>query len=331
MKDLIIIGAYCPDREREVLLYNCVKSLEGIKKNFDILITSHSYIPEYIAEKVEYIFYDKDNDILTDLDYINQPWFSPYDGKVVHSTYVSQGYSTYLSVYRNFISALGIAKIYKYKKAHYLEYDSVINDYTDLYENSKLLDKFDNILVKKVWRDYEQNIDSIFGFFVSVNIKNLDKVFLEFDREKLLNILSTSIRKANEDITENILSKKNRKTYYKDYDQVINTDNLYTLSDTITNAQYSNWAVPYYNPDNDSIEVVARNDRYDNGMIVNFIINDENLIPFNILNKFEWQTKIVGNIEDIKSITIIVNGVQKTKIKFNPTFNEKFKKTNFIK
>jgi hypothetical protein len=38
MKDLILIGAYCPDDERETLLSNLVNQLQEIRNNFDILI-----------------------------------------------------------------------------------------------------------------------------------------------------------------------------------------------------------------------------------------------------------------------------------------------------
>ena len=51
MKPIIIISAYCPDDERKLMLENCVNSLQPIRKDFDILISTHSYIPEYIGKK----------------------------------------------------------------------------------------------------------------------------------------------------------------------------------------------------------------------------------------------------------------------------------------
>jgi hypothetical protein len=59
MKDLIVIGAYCPDKEREDMLNKCVDSLLPLKDDFDFLITSHTIIPEYIAKKVDFTFFDK--------------------------------------------------------------------------------------------------------------------------------------------------------------------------------------------------------------------------------------------------------------------------------
>jgi hypothetical protein len=37
MKDLIVIGAYCPDKEREDMLNRCVDSLLPLKDDFDFL------------------------------------------------------------------------------------------------------------------------------------------------------------------------------------------------------------------------------------------------------------------------------------------------------
>ena len=67
MKDLILIGAYCPDDEREGFLSKLVDQLQEVKKDFDILICSHLVIPEYISKKVDYVFYDKNNDLIYDV------------------------------------------------------------------------------------------------------------------------------------------------------------------------------------------------------------------------------------------------------------------------
>ena len=85
MKDLIVIGAYCPDKERENLLNRCVDSIQNIRGDFDIMISSHSIIPEYITQKVDYVFFDKNNKIITDWKYLNQPWFCPTDNITIKS------------------------------------------------------------------------------------------------------------------------------------------------------------------------------------------------------------------------------------------------------
>lgn len=331
MKDLIIIGAYCPDNERQEILYNCVNSLQKLRKDFDILITSHTIIPEHIIKKTDYIFYDSNNDILTDLEYLNQPWFSPHGGAVIFSTYIGNGTSTYLSVYRILISSLGIAKTYQYKKVHYIEYDSIINDYTDIYENSKLLDEYDSVLIKKTPKQYEDNLYWGQGFFISIKLETLDKLFLEFNREDLLKILKDSDAKTNEKITQEILSKNGNKIYFKDYDKVVEKNNFYKLSNQTEKESMSNWVVPYYNPNDDKIYAVVWNDRYETPMSGIFLINDQDVISINDVKKFEWKISEIGKINNIKTIVVIFNGVLKNRIELNESTIEKFKKTNYIK
>jgi hypothetical protein len=330
MKDLIVIGAYCPDTERQTMLNNCIESLQNIRNDFDILISSHTIIPENITKKVDFTFYDSNNDLLTDLEYLNQPWFSPYDGSVIFTTYIGNVTSTYLSVYRVLISSLGIAKTYKYSKVHYIEYDSVINDHSDLYDNSKLLDQYDSVLIKKEPRQYEDNLYWGQGFFISIKLDRLNKLFLEFDREKLLDILSNSTAKTNEKITEEILSKDGNTIYFKDYDKVVSKNNHYKLSNITEKESLSNWVIPFYNPKDDKMYVLSWNDRYDEPITSIFIINDERLISMKNIQKFNWEIKEVGSISELKSITIIVNDKLKNKIEFDSNFNEKFKRTNYI-
>ena len=76
MKDLIVIGSYCPDEERIQLLNNCVESLNGLRKDFDIMILSHSIIPDYIIKKVDYSFYFKKNELIVDYITIKKIKFS---------------------------------------------------------------------------------------------------------------------------------------------------------------------------------------------------------------------------------------------------------------
>lgn len=330
MKDLILIGAHCPDDERTELLYNCVKSLQSVRNDFDILICSHTNIPDHIVKKVDYSFYDKNNDIITDLEYLNQPWFSPQDGIIILSTYVT-GYSTYLAVYRILISGLGIAKIYGYNKVHYIEYDSEFNDFTDLYENSKLLDDNDSVLIKKEFKATENNIAWGMGFFMSFRIDTMNETFLKFDKEKLMSLLFNSPNKTNEKITQDILSENNRKIFVKDYYEVIKKDNKYMLSDNTEKEDLNLWCIPYYNPEKDIVTLIVWNQKRDVPLNVRFIINKSNTIEMNDITRYTWKSFDIGNIENINTIETIVDDKLKNRIVFDDKLREVFKKTNYSK
>jgi hypothetical protein len=328
MKELILVGAYCPDDEREQLLNECINSLQGCRNEYDILICSHIEIPTYISKKVDYVFYDKNNDLITDLKYLNQPWFSPVDGMTILSTYIGEN-STYLAVYRLLISGLGFAKMFKYKKVHYVEYDTIMNDLSELYDNSKLLDDYDNVVIQKEQRNYEENIAWPMGNFMSFKVDSIDELFTTYDKEKLLEILIDSPSKTNEKITNDIMKMNGNTIYIKDYEQVKLKDIQFALSNNTSKENMNYWTVPFYNTKEDKVSVIVWNNKDDEPINVNFLVNNEKIITFKGVNKFEWRMGDIGDIDGIDSIITLVNGKEKNEIKFNNDLRETFKKTNY--
>jgi len=330
MKDLILIGAYCPDDEREILLNKCVDSLLKVKDDFDILISSHTTIPEYISKKVDYVFYDKNNDLITDMKYCNQPWFSPITDSIIFTTTLNDS-STYLAVYRLLISGLGIAKTFNYKKVHYLEYDSEINDFTDLYENSKILDEYDSVVFKKEYRPNEKiNLDWGLGCFMSFKLETMSDTFLRYDKERLLDILLNSPSKTNEKITNDILLENDNKMFVKDYYSVLDKGNKFNLSMDTERDSMNHWAVPYYNPKEDSICVIGWNNKSESPINYSFIINNDKILSMNNLSHLTWRIITVDNISNINSIVVLVDNKIKTTIIFDDETRELFKRTNYI-
>ena len=328
MKDLILIGAHCPDNEREKLLDDCINSLQGCRNEYDILICSHTEIPSYIIKKVDYTFYDKNNDLITDLKYLNQPWFSPIEGMTILSTYIGQN-STYLAVYRLVTAGLGFAKMFKYKKVHYIEYDTIMNDLSELYDNSKLLDEYDNVVIQKEERNYEENIAWPIGNFMSFKVDSINELLTSYDKEKLLEILFNSTSKTNEKITNDIMKMNGNTIYIKNYEQVKLKDIQFALSNNTSKENMNYWTVPFYNTKEDKVSVIVWNNKDDEPIIVNFIVNNEKIITFKDVNKFEWKMGEIGDINNIDSIITLVNGEKKNEIKFDENLREIFKKTNY--
>ena len=328
MKELILIGAHCPDDEREKLLDECVNVLQRCRNQYDILICSHTEIPSYISQKVDYVFYDKYNDLITDMKYLNQPWFSPVDGMTILSTYIGQN-STYLAVYRLVTAGLGFAKMFNYKKVHYVEYDTIMNDLSELYDNSKLLDEYDNVVIQKEQKDYEENIAWPMGNFMSFKVDSINELFTSYDKEKLLEILLNSPSKTNEKITNDIMKMNGNTIYIKDYEKVKLKDIQFALSNNTSKETMNYWTVPFYNTKEDKVSVIVWNNKDDEPINVNFIINNEKIITFKGVNKFEWKMGDIGDIDGIDSIITLVNGEKKNEIKFNNDLREIFKKTNY--
>jgi hypothetical protein len=328
MKDLIIVGSYCPDSEREGLLDECISSLQKVKDDFDILICSHSQIPKYVIDKVDYFFYDKNNELIYDMKYLNQPWFSPFNGLTILSTMVSNS-STYLAAYRLFIFGLGLAKAMGYNKVHWLEYDSYINNPDEFYDNSRLLEDFSNVLYKKESKLFELNLDYGYGFFQSINTSKLDSTFLEYNKKKLLEILLKSGSKTNEKISQEIFELNDNKIYYKDYKVLFNDNNRFELSKLTKKDSMDYWTVPFYDNKNDTLKVIVWNHKDEEPINVNFIVNGDILLNFKDIGKWEWSIKEVGNINNDYEIVIIVNNKIKTIFTLNDKNRKIFKETNY--
>jgi hypothetical protein len=328
MKDLILIGAHCPDDEREKLLNECIDSLQICRNEYDILICSHTEIPSYISKKVDYVFYDKTNDLITDLKYLNQPWFSPIDGMTILSTYIGQN-STYLAVYRLVTAGLGFAKMFKYKKVHYIEYDTIMNDLSELYDNSKLLDEYDNVVIQKEQRNFEENIAWPMGNFMSFKVDSINELLTSYDKEKLLDILFNSTSKTNEKITNDIMKMNGNTIHIKDYEQVKLKDIQFALSNNTSKETMNYWTVPFYDTKEDKVSVIVWNNKDDKPINVNFIVNNDKLITFNNVDKFQWRIGEIGKINEINSILILVNNKIKTNIELTEENREWFKNTNY--
>ena len=323
MKDLIIIGAYCPDEERQGLLYNLVNSLSNIQESYDILISTHSKIPEYIATKIDYIFYEKNNHlIINDLKYLNQPWFKPNDKTTIHSTFIS-GYSTYLSVYKLLIGGLGLGKTLGYKKAHYIEYDTIIPNFDEFFDNTKLLDSYASIQYK--------NKDILpwgIGNFMSFNLTQIDPLFLEYNEEKLLSFIE-HYGKTNERVTEEILSRTSR--LEKDFKVLEDKGIKVNLSSEAQKDDLDFWTVPYYDPKTDNLNFICWNQRSKDPIDVSVITNNNKLTSFKSVAYRNYHIRELGPISEINDILILINNKVKTHIDFNSISKEDFMNTNNVK
>ena len=90
-------------------------------------------------------YYDKNNHILTDIEYRQNGWFSPFHDYVIWSSYLSSG-NTIKAILDLLVPSIALAKNLKYEKIHYFEYDTKISDDKELVENSKLLDEYDYVV-----------------------------------------------------------------------------------------------------------------------------------------------------------------------------------------
>lgn len=328
MKSIIVIGAYCPDKERKQLLENCVNSLQPIRKDFDILISSHVHVPEYIVDKVDYYFYDKDNELITDWDLMNTPWFSPKEDLNIVSSLISN-YSVYLAAYKTFINGMGAGKNLGYKTAHWVDYDAVFTDYSDFYDNINILKDYVSVQYVKPNRLFESNLPWGQGPFQAINLDIVNDLFIKYNKEELLKILKNSPHKTNEYISQIILTLDGKKVYHKNFDEIQEKGNTFNLSGQTQMHDLDDWTVPFYDTKTDKINFIAWNSKKDEPINVSFIINQNQLITINGVKRYEWKMADGDYINNINEILTIVDNKLKQHIDIStPELKEKFKRNN---
>lgn len=316
MKDLIVISAHCSSLEKRNSLNKLINSLQSIRNDYDLMVVSHLPISSDISEKVNYSFYDSDNIKISDWGYLNSPWLFLGGEYVITSvffcTYGSK--SNYLAIYRLIIMAYSFAKSFGYKKVHYLEYDCYLENFDELYDNTKLLDEYDAVMYTRSDKNNNSPSDvntiSIpVGHFHSTRVDNINSLFTTYEPDKLLNLLSQCAFKTNEYVTEKIYKMDDRRIYYKNH-KLLETNNSYfnksadieLLSDPIP------WIAPYYDEEIDSICVIyynnVKNYVFQN---LNVIVNDNILYHVSDLQYSGWVMYNIGDLKDINKIAIYVN------------------------
>jgi hypothetical protein len=164
---------------------------------------------------------------------------------------------------------------------------------------------------------------------MSFKVDSINELLTIYDKEKLLKILFDSNSKTNEKITNDIMKMNNNTIFIKNYDEIKLKDIQFALSNNTSKETMNYWTVPYYDTKDDKVSLIVWNNKDEIPITVNFIINNDRIITFKDVKKFEWKLGDIGDINDIDSIITLVNGTKKNEIKFDNDLREIFKKTNY--
>lgn len=329
-KDLILITAHCPTIEKRKILLDLVLGLKPIRKDFDIMVVSHTPITFDIQENVEWAIFDKDNELLKEWEYQNMPWFAPDADSQIHSIFFGAG-NTYLPVHKQLITGYSMAKTFGYKKIHVTEYDAYYSDFSEFYDNSKSLDEYDAILYKKPDGYGEINIKWGLGCFHAAKISSLDKRAFTYSSKNMKDELKNLTIKTTEKRTEDIYTFNNNKVLFKDHKLLTKKENKIRLVNFHALDLDLQWAVPFYDNKSGFIDFVVWNESSDIPCNVSVILNNDKIFNFNNIRKYSWSRKTLGFPKDISDIVILVNNKLKRHIHLNKNNIQEFKKYNFIK
>lgn len=301
MKDLILITAYCPDDRREAILRMLVDSLQKHQDKFDVMISSHTAVPVDIQKKVNISLFDKKNEILTDPDLLNQPWFSPGDNGRIMSAFLSDG-NTHLAILRLLISGFVMARNFGYDKVHHVEYDCIVEDVSEFLDNSEKLDEFDSV----VYMSRQENVDDVlFGSCQSYRISKLPTILRDLDETAVKTMIRCSLSKSPEAMMLKILQEGT--VLIKDRSTLESNGNSFGTVDSQSSQNMIPWAVPFYDTRTDRIGFVVWNNETNSGKTHQLIINDSQIINVDTTHSGSWRLTDIGSITDVQKILVIEN------------------------
>lgn len=319
MKDLFLITTHAPDNSRRSMLRNFVNSIN--KDLFDIMVVSHSSIPEDIIDNVNYFIYDSKNDLLTDVEFKYKMFYNSDQFQILSTE--NRPFNHTLAALKLVTLGLSTARNEGYKKVHCIEYDTELQSDQEFIENSQLLEE-NNLVFYST--DYTP---SLISFPVSFNLDKINKQWFEFNDEYLKDWISNDPYKTIENYEALLIDKE--KSYSKFYTRL-------QENGVIINLHYSGgedvWVTPVVDKNNQLL-VFSWNKsntlKVEDTPIYNvkIIVNNINYLNWD-LPLMNWSLKSVGNFNDINSLTVIRNNKKIVEYNFDLIDKDIYKSHNTI-
>lgn len=325
MKDLILISAHCDTQEKEDILRNLVQQIYQ-NGSFDLLLVSHTPIPLDISKKCTLSLYDSKNELLYDWDLRSRPWFNPGNEREIQSIFTGF-FNTHLAIWRMIILGNSLAKNMGYQKVHHIEYDTSIEDFSELFHNSDLLDQYDSITYTKS----EDTVDPImFGTYQAYRLDTLHEDLFILNEEKIKKTIRESNTKSPEDLLYDLLFS-GKKMFVKCASVLKGFGLSYKIGD------HTAWCLPFYDKLTEDLcfivwnmEAFHRPELW-NAVSVKLIYNDREVFDLGSIQKDHWCLTRIDKFENAQKLIVILNDKIRNIFHFDSLNRELFKEISFRK
>jgi len=304
MKDLVIITAHCTSEEQEKMLERCIDSV--INLNHHVLLISHTHIPIHIQKKCNYYFYDYFNDINHDDELLYFVRYFIDDTTIIRSKYFIKEFYGF-AIYRMFTIASQIANNFNYKNIHHIEYDCVLVDNSLIEEHNNLLNEYDAVF----YTDDGKDSGFILGAFKSFKIEKLPKLFKDYDKDKMREIMVNTPLIPLETFTKQIF-KESGNVIFRNSTELKKTGKFFQNESPLRLKYFT----PYYDHRSNRFLLFYKN----MGETVDSLrvyVNGEQLLRFSVQPKY-WDIRTLCRFQDLNSLLLIVGN----KIIYDKTFTE---------
>lgn len=318
MKDLICVFTYCPDFERKKVLLELLNQLQSVRDRYQILILSHSSLPEISTDLSDFTFIESENFLLQDFNLRNKFWFNA-ERVTVESSLVYPP-STHYAIYSLIHFAMNFAKHRNIGKVHCIEYDINLLDISLLDYVSEKLNSYDNVMFRA-----EDNW--CYGTYFAFKPDNFPIEYYKHDRNYIIDSIMEIPSRMTENLTPKFLGVNNRTTYYEKL-EILNPLGTYQKIDNHSNNEL-NWCVPVCNPSTDTVYFFIFNEKGGEWEL-DIIFNNTHKHFLPLKNGF-WILEPICKISEFKDLTVMVNKKIKYQIVLNETNSESFLKNNIVK
>lgn len=305
MKDLVCVFTYCPDQKRKEVLFELLKKLQEIRDKNDILILSHSPIPEMCYTLCDYVFVENENHLIESFEHRNKFWFNTEILSIESSLVYPP--STHYAIYSLIHSGLSFANSRGYIKMHCIEYDINLDDITLIEHVSVKLNDYDNVM-------FMADNGWVFGTYFAFKTNNFPNDYYKHNKKNIIDSICVTTNRMTESYTPKFLSVNNRKTYFESLEKLDKFE-IYQKIDNHNNMEL-NWCVPVYSERDDIVYFFMFNEK--GGEWDVDILFNNNHKSISIYEKSRWLLEPLCKLKELKKITILLN----KKVKYSISFDE---------
>jgi hypothetical protein len=223
--EIVAILSYANNSKKLEILEECVDVAKS--HGFKVILSSAIEVPNFIAEKADYLIIDKENPVISgeELQQINGAIFYTISRPQFTNSYCIDINHSY-AVLKLMKNAASIANVNGFSNIHYINYDYIINDQSVFMKHNILLEEFDLI-----YYYFAQNINFMNTGFFSVKTEKIINCFKDINSKKAF--CSKEIP-----ILEEFMLKIFRENNVKSKDELIETITKNNKLDLITTSDY---------------------------------------------------------------------------------------------
>jgi hypothetical protein len=314
MKDLILITNYSPDSNREQLLRDLVNDVKN--ENYDIMISTHSFVPKDIFDNVNYVIYDKENLLLTDIN-SKVGFFYKNDKFTIKSTEI-YGFNHAVAGFKLLSLGLVNAKNLGYKKVHHFEYDSRILKTLEIENNSKLIDIHSVVFYLPTNLQFPNSP-------ISFNLDMISEGWFDVSNKKIMSFMEGNNTKMCEQYQQTLIDEIGN--YYQKKVSDLESNNI-LVGINVAPIKHP-WVVCVYNKITNKLILFCWTTNEINDIEVKLIVNNSKL-SYYIVKPNCWIIRDIDDIDNIENILIIVNNEIRNYLDMSKIDKEYYKLKNQI-